>query len=160
MSRLSLISAVALFVAGCAGSPETKASVAGASGSALGSVPSEGLPPQSLAAGECGLFLWGMSAPRKFVFFANGTTSNALILLNDQPQRMSMLTAGGDVFGQFLTEMRFQSAPEGGTVSVSIKPGDVLDGGQRVDSGNILFRDAQGWETVLPVTGVRACIPG
>jgi hypothetical protein len=29
-----------------------------------------------------------------------------------------------------------------------------------VGSGNIQFRNAEGWETVLPVTGVRACIPG
>lgn len=71
-----------------------------------------------------------------------------------------MATARGDVFGQFLTDMEYVTGVPISRVSISIRPGEILEGGQRVESGNILFTRADGWETILPVTGVRACMPG
>jgi uncharacterized protein YfaS (alpha-2-macroglobulin family) len=68
--------------------------------------------------------------------------------------------AGGEVFGQFVSQLKFADTAAGREVEVTLKPGEVLEGGQRVDSGNIVIRTAEGWETILPVTGVRACIPG
>jgi hypothetical protein len=32
-----------------------------------------------------------------------------------------------------------------------------LEGGQRIESGVINIRDHEGWDTKLPVLGVRAC---
>lgn len=148
-------------VAACTSRPDTVSTPGTAAKPAgISAVPEEGLPPQRLLPGQCGLFLWGMSAPRKFVFFTEGTAGEALILVNDEPASMPMTVAGGEVFGQFLTEMTFADARSGGSVSVSIKPGEALEGGQRVESGNLLYRNADGWETILPVTGVRACMPG
>ncbi len=85
---------------------------------------------------------------------------DALVLIGDKPTSIPMTSAGGDVFGQFLTKMTFEDLASEAMVTVSIEPGKPLEGGQRVGSGNIQFRNAEGWETVLPVTGVRACIPG
>ena len=161
MKPLLIIAAAAVFVSACAGtSGSTSAADAAEAASAINTVPVEGLPPQRLGPGQCGLFLWGMSAPRRFVFFTEGTAGKALVLVNDAAVSMPMTSAGGEVFGQFLTRMKFEAPATGSSVMVTINPGEPLEGGQRVDSGNILFKDAEGWETVLPITGVRACMPG
>ncbi|MEQ9505755.1 MAG: hypothetical protein RLO80_05755 [Hyphomonas sp.] len=100
-----------------------------------------------------------MSAPRKFVFFTNGAGS-ALVLVNETPVSLPMSSAGGNVFGQFMTSMTFRNAATNQSVTVVIDPGEPLEGGQRVESGTLQFLDPEGWETILPVTGVRACMPG
>jgi hypothetical protein len=161
MKPLLMMAAAAVLFTACAGTGGSKSAAdAAEAASAINTVPVEGLPPQRLEPGQCGLFLWGMSAPRRFVFFTEGTAGKALVLVNDAAVSMPMTTAGGEVFGQFLTLMKFEAAETGSSVTVTINPGVALEGGQRVDSGNILFKDAEGWETVLPITGVRACMPG
>ena len=159
MKSTLLLSALAL-VAACAGTPDASPLEAGQPVSVTAAIPREGLPPQRLEPGQCGLFLWGMSAPRKFVFFSEGTAGDALILVNDEPTRLPMVAAGGDVFGQFLTEMAFADTTNGRTIHVKIVPGEALEGGQRIEAGSLTFRDNEGWETILPITGVRACMPG
>lgn len=123
-------------------------------------VPVEGLPAQKLAPGECGLFLWGMSAPRRFVFFTEASSGQALILHDNAPQKLTVTEAGGEVFGQFFTETGYTAPGADWTVTLSLTPGELLEGGQRVRSARLVTRGADGWETVLPVTGVRACMPG
>ena len=159
MKRACLLATISLLTA-CASSTEAPAAGKPAAQPAISAVPSEGLPPQRLLPGQCGLFLWGMSAPRKFVFFLEGSSGEALILVDDVPTSMTMATAGGEVFGQFLTEMRFGASANGPAISVSLTPGEVLEGGQRVDTGHLLIKSPEGWETILPITGVRACMPG
>lgn len=159
MRTLTLICAASLLAA-CASSSGGGNDIAtSAPDLATSSVPNEGLPPQRLAPGQCGLFLWGMSAPRKFVFFTDGT-GTATVLINDAPVALPMSSASGDVFGQFMTDMTFSDTVAGQSVAVAIEPGEVLEGGQRVESGTLQFRESEGWETILPVTGVRACLPG
>jgi hypothetical protein len=158
MRPLTLLCAVTLFAA-CASSTGSDPTGKMAPAVATSSVPDEGLPPQRLKPGECGLFLWGMSAPRKFVFFTNGT-GTASVLVDDTPVSLPLSSANGNVFGQFMTSMTFRDAATGGSVTVEIEPGEPLEGGQRVESGTLQFRDTEGWETILPITGVRACLPG
>ncbi len=160
MIRFVLMASVMLSIAACTSGPKPAVSTAEAAAAAVSAVPKEGLPPQELKPGQCGLFLWGMSAPRKFSFFKEGTSSDALVLVDGVATTMAMTSAGGDVFGQFMTQMTFVLSASGQTVVATLEPGQLLDGGQRVESGNLLFRTADAWETVLPVTGVRACLPG
>ncbi len=159
MRTLTLICALSLASACASSSAVREAPKPSAPQVAARTVPEAGLPPQRLEPGQCGLFLWGMSAPRKFVFFTDGTGS-ASVLANDTPASLPMSSAGGDVFGQFMTSMTFRHPANGQSVTVAILPGEQLEGGQRVESGTIQFRDSEGWETILPVTGVRACLPG
>lgn len=160
MIRSLSVPVAAALLAACSTAPSGNTEKAIAATEAAARAPAEGLPPQRLTPGECGLFLWGMAAPRKFVFFAKATSGDALVLIDDAPKTLAMAGASGDVFGQFLTEMEYAGAASARRVKVSLKPGEVLEGGQRVESGTILFIGADGWETVLPVTGVRACMPG
>ncbi len=160
MMRTALLAALLTALTACSHDAGRDAAKPAPEASALSGVPDEGLPPQRLAPGKCGLFLWGMSAPRKFVFFAESPVTTGLVLLDGQPVSLPVTAAGGEVFGQFVSELRFADVASGREVEVTLKPGEVLEGGQRVDSGNIVIRTAEGWETILPVTGVRACIPG
>lgn len=162
MMRPALLAALIALLPACSSDPNPEAAPASRSSApqAIAGVPDAGLPPQRLAPGKCGLFLWGMSAPRQFVFFAESPATSGLVLLDGAPVRLPVTSSGGEVFGQFVSELELKEAASGRVVEVTLKPGENLDGGQRVDSGNITIRDAQGWETILPVTGVRACIPG
>jgi hypothetical protein len=47
----------------------------------------------------------------------------------------------------------------GQTITVSVVPGENIEGGQRISSGKILMTDPEGWETIMPVLGLRACQP-
>lgn len=157
--RIALLSL--LIASACAASPRSDEPAAIANlAAAPPEVPAEGLPAQKLAPGECGLFLWGMSAPRRFVFFTEASSGEALILHDGAPQRLVVAEAGGEVFGQFFTESGYTAPGANWTVILTLAPGELLEGGQRVRSGRLVTRGADGWETVLPVTGVRACMPG
>lgn len=161
MIRLLTVMLPTILVASCATAPAAPAAGSPVSAmSSISEVPVDGLPPQVLAAGECGLFLWGMAAPRRFTFFTEASSGEALVLHESAPQKLIMTDTNGEVFGQFFTEMQYLSADGTWSINLTLKPGEVLEGGQRVESGRLVTTGADGWETVLPVTGVRACIPG
>ncbi len=124
------------------------------------SIPTAGLPAQTLAAGECGVFLWGQTTPRRFVFFSETTSGEALILVGDEARTLKQTAARGEVIGSFLTESDFRAADDQLTASLVIVPGDQLEDGQRIGSGRLVTRGKDGWETVLPVAGLYACLPG
>lgn len=160
MIRILTVTFASVLLAACSTSPAASSAKEVSATEAAARAPTEGLPPQRLMPGQCGLFLWGMAPPRKFVFFAKATSGDALVLIDDAAKTLVMASASGDVFGQFLTEMEYAGSASAQRVKVSLKPGEILEGGQRVESGTLLFIGADSWETVLPVTGVRACMPG
>ena len=123
---------------------------------AIDSVPSSALGPQELLIGECGLFLWSQTDVSKFIFFSKALSGTALIAQDDVPIGLTQAGAGGDIFGQFNTDMNYLS-DDGREVALTLEPGEVLDGGQRIENGLISIRDREGWDTKLPVLGVRAC---
>jgi hypothetical protein len=117
-----------------------------------------GLPPQTLAPNECGLFLWSKTDTSKFVFFTKAGGGDALFLLNDAPVTLETIAQGGDVFGQFYTELKYKTE-SGLEVSLSYEPGEILTDGARIKNGIMQYTDNKGWLTVLPVLGVRVCQP-
>lgn len=157
---LIILSAV-MIAAGCSTAPDAAdpAQLARLANPAP-DMPTDGLPAQRLAPGECGLFLWGMSAPRRFVFFTEASSGEALVLHDGAPLQLKVTDAGGEVFGQFFTETGYMSPTGDLSVALALTPGELLEGGQRVRSGRLVTRSNDNWETVLPVTGVRACMPG
>ena len=125
---------------------------------AISTLPQSGLGPQDLAPGECGLFLWSQTDVSKFIFFSRALSGQALLAQGDTPITLTQTNAGGDIFGQFTTEMIYGSET-GNSYALLITPGDDLDGGQRLESGLMTITDPEGWITKLPVLGVRACQP-
>ena len=148
---LSMAILGSLFVA-CASTQETKKA-------AKPEVQSSeaGLNAQTLSPGECGLFLWTTSAPRKFVFFSKAGTDKALVYLGGEAVQMVLTGADGDIFGQFMTDMHFDPGDGRESLNVFVEPGALLDQGQRTETARMTFTDAEGWETIVPVAGVRAC---
>ncbi|MEM7328907.1 MAG: hypothetical protein AAF437_09225 [Pseudomonadota bacterium] len=160
LTFLSLGFAVAL--AGCAsssGTAEDPRAQMMAMRPAIDSVPSSGLGPQELQAEECGLFLWSKTDVSKFIFFSKALSGTALFAQGETPVRMTQTTAGGDIFGQFNTRMEYVTT-DNRAVELTLVPGEMLEGGQRIDRGMLSLADKEGWLTKLPILGVRACKAG
>lgn len=118
----------------------------------------KGLPPQTLAPGECGLFLWTRREQPSFVFFSRTGTESASVWLDGQEVDAQRTSFGGDIFGQELTEQGF-SLPDGKEVQLNLSPGELLVGGQRIPEATMTVIDLEGWKTMTPVAGVSVCQP-
>ena len=118
---------------------------------------SAGIGAQDLAPGECGLFLWTVAEPRELTFFSKAGTQSALADFGGDTQSLTLTDASGELFGQFMTSMNFDITGGGGSMTLSIEAGELIDQGQRTKAARLLFVDADGWETIVPVAGVRAC---
>lgn len=121
--------------------------------------PTSGLKAQQLQPGECGLFLWTKSLPNTLIFFSKAGTNTALIKSNDAEQSITLINASGDIFGQFMTQQAYQ-APNNVTVALSFSAGKAMEDGQRISNGRLTRTSDEGWETIIPIVGVRACQPG
>lgn len=164
MHRQIIMLSIVAFLSSCAASPrddqsQTTDNRQVRQPEATSEVPPSGLPSQQLAPGECGLFLWSQTDISKFVFFTKSAQPMALLLLEDRPVNVTLDEAGGDIFGQFLTDLAYIVPQTGQRVSISYAAGEELVGGARVSAGRITYQDSEGWTRVLPVLGVRACQP-
>lgn len=151
------VAMLAIALAACASSPDREQA------SRLPEVPASGetvdsLQAQTLSAGECGLFLWTADSPRRFVFFFQAGNETADAIVDARQVRLSPTSQAGTIFGQFMTNLGFVS-PQGLRVNLSMLPGELVEGGQRVSSAQMSIIDTQGWETIVPLVGVRACQP-
>jgi len=159
--KLSVLSVLALCigVASCQSSEKNPSEVRAemlAMKPAIDSVPQSGLGPQDLAIGDCGLFLWSQTDVSKFIFFSRALSGTATFAQGELPIVLTQTTAGGDIFGQFNTNADYV-AEDGRSLKLAVVPGEILDGGQRIERGLLTMTDRDGWETKLPVLGVRAC---
>lgn len=153
--RLITIMAVGITLGACASSPDGP-QPAGAAPSSM--VPERGLPAQTLEIGECGIFLWQVSGEPTFVFFAKSADNAAKMLIGDTPRELILEASGGEIFGQFQTEQTWLSVDTGHRVALAVSPGEPMIDGQQVPRGRISVLNPEGWETVIPVSGVTACM--
>lgn len=155
-----LITAMAL--GACASTDTSSEAPAGNSASAAASAgvarAREGLPPQTMEPGECGLFLWTRREQPQFVFFALSGQDTAQYWLEGETIALSRTALGGDIFGQQLTEQDFADSA-GRAYQLRMTPGDVLVGGQRIPEATLTMIDPEGWKTLVPLAGVSACQP-
>ena len=169
MRALSL--ALLLGVAACASSPDAEPNTvtaepspasqpAGSVGTvpAFGLVPQSSLGPQSLDSKECGLFLWSQTDPTQLIYFQKASSGVARVRIGNATVDAPQVSNAGTIFGQFMTEQGF-AAPTGELVDVVVVPGEELDGGQRIQAGQLSIKSVDGWKTLIPVLGVRACKP-
>ena len=117
-----------------------------------------GLPTQKLEPGECGLFLWTQKQPRRFVYFAKANEPTAMLGVEDTPETMRQTSVSGGLFGQFMTEQVWMR-PSGQSAQLTLVPGQPLENGQRLRSAKLTLESPEGWETIVPVLGLRACQP-
>ena len=164
MTLRQSISAIALSViaANCSSTPDVDPKEARermlAMAPAIDSVPSSGLGPQEVLSGECGLFLWSQTDTTKFIFFSKALSGAATFAQGETPMSLIQVGASGNIFGQFNTSTTY-IADDGRELVLEVVPGEMMNGGQRVERGLITLTDKEGWLTKLPVLGVRACQP-
>jgi len=151
--RLLVLAACALVLTACASGNARKQSASAPAGPAA-----ESLPAQTLAPGACGLFLWTREEPRHFVFFFPVGSAKARAILNGQQTELSVISQGGEVFAQFMTEMKM-TTPANLPVSLSLQPGEQIEGGRRVPSARMISLNSEGWEVITPLSGTTACQP-
>lgn len=123
---------------------------------AVNVVPESGIGPQQLARNECGLFLWSKTDPTQFIFFERAQSGRATMQIGADSVEVTQTVNRGEIFGEFMTEQGF-AAPGGEQVMLSLVPGEQLQGGQRVEEGKLDITTQEGWRTLIPVLGVRAC---
>ena len=153
-----LLLAAAFSLSACASGP-SETTTSSAAPLAVEAIPASGLGPQTLAPGECGLFLWSQTDASRFIFFQRGASDTALMQIGESAATLNRTRSGGTIFGQFMTRQTF-TADLGETIDLAITPGEELDGGQRIEGGRLTLTDNDSWQTVTPVLGVRACQPG
>ncbi|WP_300393103.1 hypothetical protein [Henriciella sp.] len=125
---------------------------------AVNVVPESGLGPQQLAKNECGLFLWSKTDPTQLIFFERAQTGRATVQIGSKAVEVTQTINRGEIFGEFMTEQGF-AAPDGEQILLTIVPGEPLQAGQRVEAGKLEISTPEGWRTLIPVLGVRACQP-
>ena len=79
-------------------------------------------------------------------------------IIADKRTRLSAVAERGTIFGQFLTDVDYRSEA-GQTVTISLVPGEQVEDGQRTKSAEIRVRTVDGWETIIPASGLTACMP-
>jgi len=127
--------------------------------SALSVIPVSGLGPQTLAPGECGLFLWSKTDLSKFIFFSKAQSGQAVMAQGEVVRSLTQTRTEGEIFGQFTTSMRFAVRRPEQNITLEFEAGEMLEDGQRIERGLLTASGQDGWRTKLPVLGVRACQP-
>ena len=165
MRYLILVAAMCASLAACSSSPEPAPAEPAPPAAdpqtllpAVNVVPESGIGPQQLARNECGLFLWSKTDPTQFIFFERAQSGRATMQIGAQKAEVTQTVNRGEIFGEFMTEQGF-AAPDGEQVMLSLVPGEPLQGGQRVEQGKLEITTPEGWRTLIPVLGVRACRP-
>lgn len=106
------------------------------------SVTSKGLPAQTLAPGECGLFGWDTAQPPQFVFFAT--------------ERQILYLTGPDEIQTLQSKDAFP-AEDYGPLQVSLGYGEPLIDGIRYASARITETLDDGFTRVRPLVVLQSC---
>ena len=110
------------------------------------------LSPKTLAAGECGLYIWAADRAKTFTLFAS-------------PREITYLKAGQPIAliennppALPATKREFVDA-EGKRLNLTLLSPQIIDGGTRYKSGRLTSLSDDGWEKVMPIVGLYACQP-
>ena len=117
------------------------------------------LPPQELASGQCVLFLWARTSPARRFLMATQNPASARVSLNGRTMDLPLTEWDGEsAYG--LHEVQVFSG-EGITLTVrfTAEARKGLVGGMVAPEASVEYRDAAGWETVIPAAGMLACQP-
>jgi hypothetical protein len=152
--RALIIASLATCAAACAAVP------GGASSSPAPAAPSgpvASLPPQTLAPGSCGLFLFERRAPRRFVVFEdlNARTvqivhDGEVFMLGVTEQRGALVT--GESFRRVYLDPRRNM-----TFTLTGRVGEETGSGPRLEDVLLIVQTLDGGRVVRPLGGVRSC---
>ncbi len=114
------------------------------------------LAPRDLNTGECGIFVWTADPARRFVFFSQMDSATASWWSDSGEVEINRISSNGlPSFGQ-LPDQTYQ-LPDGAALKLKLNDPEDVDNGTRYRSGAITQTAADGWEKVVPVSGIAAC---
>jgi hypothetical protein len=122
-------------------------------------LPFQELPTQTLGKGQCALFLWSRTTPPQRVFMSLQDPAVARVRIGGKSVDLPRTAWDGEsAFGHY---QRQSYAGSGLALDVTIQMDarSGLVGGAVVPTGSIEYRDAAGWQTVIPVAGMIGCQP-
>ncbi|WP_440958051.1 hypothetical protein ACFELO_12265 [Oceanicaulis sp. LC35] len=120
----------------------------------------DSLPPQELADGQCGIFLFGMGEGHPFVVFENERAGRALILHDGVIHELGATPQpGAFVLGESFRRVYLdQTASLVFTLTGEV--GEATGSGPRLENVLLRARAMDGSETVRPLGGVYSCRTG
>lgn len=158
MKRALLCCVVAVALAACAG---------GGSGSG-GRAPRgpaqefnfDTLPPQALAPGQCSLYLWaaGDQQPR-FIMVAYDNPAQLIARPNGRDRVLPRTAFAGERVSGIFEDQTFSDGDLALRLEITFDESRPMRDGAAVQRGVLRVRDANDWETVIPVGGMAACAP-
>jgi hypothetical protein len=154
--RVLIASLLAMGAAACAAAP--LAMPAGASrGGQAADRPVTELPPQALAEGACGLFLFERRPPNRFVLFEDLASRSVQIVhegeiftLGVTEQRGALVT--GEAFRRIYLDPRRNI-----TFTLTGEVGEETGSGPRLQDVLLTVQALDGGRVVRPLGGVRSC---
>ena len=142
-----IIAASVFFLSACASLPDAKGSPEKMPDAATG------LSARTLAAGECGLFVWAADAQKDFIFFGQSQNARAVWYSNKSETTLSLKSQSGTpAQGQYPKQVY---AP----LTLDLRNPQNITSGTRYRAGTLTQRGPQGWDKVTPVVGLSACKP-
>ncbi|WP_321392230.1 hypothetical protein [Emcibacter sp.] len=115
------------------------------------------LPPRTMEAGQCGLFLWSKVPQRELVFYSVSKNMAGDMVIDGIARSLERTSAEGEGFyGQFTRQI---FAGEGYEVQLLLEP-EIRDGmadSVVVPRGSLRLRKPDGWEHVMAVGGLISC---
>lgn len=124
-----------------------------------GGLPLEALPTQTLASGQCALFLWARTTPPRRVFMALQDPAVARIRIEGRSIDLPRTAAEGESAYGHAPLQRYEGGGITLTMTIQMDARSGLVGGAVIPTGSLEYRDAKGWETVIPVAGMVGCQP-
>ena len=110
------------------------------------------LPAQTLAAGECGLFVWTADDARRFILFGKSQAFKAIWQDGASQRALKIIDQNGTpTQGQFPTQIYDNG------MTLRMMKAQRIDGGTRYQGGTLSKKTADGWDSVTPVIGVSSC---
>ena len=115
------------------------------------------LPPQPLARGQCGLFLWARRPQRSLVLFINGSEQHARLRLDGALVNARRTAAAGDqVYGLF-PEQIFVIEDLTIRLHFEAERRDGFTDGAVIPRATLSVEDATNWEVIMPAAGLIGC---
>ena len=116
------------------------------------------LPPQTLAAGQCALFLWDRASGKRIVMLGRDPAIMRAIIdgrATDLPAELGAESRDGESVLGFAPNSRFRAGGRSFELRLTILPATA--GGAVVRDGSLTVTASDGGAVVLPVAGLAGC---
>ena len=131
--------ALGLLLAGCATTSDAPLSKAGIFG-------------KTLAAGECGLYVWTADKAKTFTLFAGPM---GVSYLQDKTE-IRLVEKNPTTLP---AQSRKFADEKGNEINLTLLSPEDIEGGTRYKAGRLTSLADDGWEKVVPIVGLYACQP-